>query len=627
MKRFLFCLFFILIFTSAYSQDGAPLLSHYNESRDLEDQNWAICQDDKGVMMFANRRGILTYDGQDEYGFIRIPVIPYSLTYNKSEKRVFVGGDSNYGYIERDEKGFYNYHSLSGDSAKTGIITKIVFTDSTVFFYSEKCISRHDIKSGQLTLRLYQKDNDPFTGMFITPKNVFINVLSDGLHRIEGDTLFPIVTGYLVAGKDVLFSLPYDDKLVLLGMNTGSLSLFDGIKFYYYQIKDNGYLKQSTLSEGLVLSDSLYAFSTLDGGALIVERKSGKLRGLINYQNGLPDDEVFAMGTDKANGLWLSHQYGLTRAELMLPVGNFSIYPGLKGNLITTLWHKGELYVATSEGVYYLSEVKNYTEEEILVRNEKLKVKPLEFNAGTASLKQQTQEVQKARKSILSRIFGKKTGESEQENEPAAARTEAAIKPEVVVSENQPAEPEYIRKKVTRISSIGHSFVKVAGISEKCKQLVPAGDKIIASTTRGLFLITNHGSKPLVTDRYINFVSADETGSLYWVASADGYFYVTPDRTGWKIVTPDRSFNKPLYSITSEKPNTIWAGSDNKAYRIEFRGDKADPIYREYKLNNEFPLRYFVDEVNDTLFLFTESGISYYSSAGDFVEYGNVQSS
>ncbi len=84
----------------------------------------------------------------------------------------------------------------------------------------------------------------------------------------------------------------------------------------------------------------------------------------------LPDDEIFALGIDNNHGLWLSHQYGLTRADLSLPVENFSIYPGLKGNLITSLWHNNELYVATSEGVYYLNEVKNYSQVEVLVQRE-----------------------------------------------------------------------------------------------------------------------------------------------------------------------------------------------------------------------------------------------------------------
>ena len=126
----------------------------------------------------------------------------------------------------------------------------------------------------------------------------------------------------------------------------GNLSLFDGIKFYVYPVRDDGYLKQNTLSDGISISDSLYAFSTLDGGAIVVAKRSGVVRKTINYQRGLPDDEIYALGTDNNNGLWLSHQFGLTRAELMLPIGNLTMYKGLLGNLISSVWHNNELYVA-----------------------------------------------------------------------------------------------------------------------------------------------------------------------------------------------------------------------------------------------------------------------------------------
>ncbi|MBI5008991.1 MAG: hypothetical protein HZB98_04955 [Bacteroidia bacterium] len=341
--------------------------------RGQDGQSWAICQDGEGVMLFANRRGIMTFDGQD-WNFIRMPAVPYSISYSTVNNRVYAGCDNNYGFLEKDEKGFYTYTSLSGDSADVGLISRINTTDSTIWFYSETAISRHNLQSGQLERRFKSDVAKPFTGMFITPKNSFINVYSKGLFRVEADTLFPIVTGYLLEEEEVLFSLPYNNKMVLLGMGNGSLSLFDGIKFYDFGIKDDGYLRDNILTDGVVFTDSLYAFSTVDGGAIVVEKNTGKLNATINYQNGLPDDEVYAIAADNRRGLWLSHQYGLSRAALRLPVGNFSIYPGLLGNLSGSLWHNNELYVATSEGVFYLDEVKNYGEVEVLVK-EKVIVK------------------------------------------------------------------------------------------------------------------------------------------------------------------------------------------------------------------------------------------------------------
>lgn len=622
MKKILSLVSIILIVCTLKAQEGAPLLTNFKESTEIENQSWAICQDDNDVMLFANRRGILTFDGQS-WNLITIPTVPYSLKYNPKEKKVYVGGDNNYGYLARDDKGIYHYFSISGDSSSTGLISRIIFTDSTVYFYGEQCISRHNITTERLELRLRQKDNKPFAGMFITPKNTFINISSEGLYRLESDTLFPIVTGYLSKNYEILFSLPYSNNLVLLGKSNGDLSLFDGIKYYDYQIKDEDYLRQNILSEGLSISDSLYAFSTLEGGALVIEKKNGNLKFTINYINGLPDDEIFALGVDNNHGLWLSHQYGLTRADLRIPVANFSIYPGLKGNLINSIWQNKVLYVATSEGVYYLKEVKNYTEVEVLVKKEGYTSNPRSEVIRNTPLKLQVKEPQKTRKSIFSQIFGKKSVTSATE----------ATKVSPVVQEQEPViirppeiklpEPKYFKKVPGRLKSVNYIYSKIEGLNEKCKQLVPAGNEILASTNRGLFIISGDTAKAIVNNVYINYISSKSKDNKYYIATPAGYFYVSPDGANrWSVVYPDKSFNHPVYSIVSTDENTIWAGSDNIAFRINLIDGIPSGNPDRFSIKSDLPQRYIIEFVNDTVFLFTSSKVRFYDhSLNSFLDY------
>ncbi|MGC1391338.1 MAG: SpoIIE family protein phosphatase [Bacteroidales bacterium] len=616
MKKVLLQISLLLLAYTLKAQEGAPLLTNFKESSEIENQSWAICQDNYNVMLFANRRGIATFDGNG-WDLITIPAIPFSLKYNAQEKIVYVGGENNYGYLSRDEKGIYRYYSISGDSSSVGLISRILFTDSTVYFFGEQSISRHNIKTGKLELRLRQKENEPFTGMFITPKNTFINVLSKGLYRLESDTLFPIVTGYLSKDDEILFSLPYDNNLVLVGKSNGDLSLFDGIKYYDYKIKDEGYLRQNVLSEGLLISDSLYAFSTLDGGALVVEKKSGKVKHAINYINGLPDDEVFALGVDNNHGLWFSHQYGLTRADLTLPVANFSIYPGLKGNLISSIWHNNELYVATSEGVFYLKEVKKYTEVEVLVKNEESPGAPGKAVLRNLPVQQLVKEPQKTRKSIFAQIFGKKpvtsVAQISQEKEQPLNNLPAIILPE----------PKYFKKISGRLKSINYVFTKVDGLNEKCKQMTSAGSEILATTNKGIYVISGHSAKIVVSNRYINNISSKSEDNKYYVATAEGYFYITPDfKNGWKAIYPDKTFTHSIYSIISNDKNTIWAGSDNIVYRIRLNYGLPAESAESYTIKHDSPQRYIVEFVNDTVFLFSLSEVSYFSqSLNSFVEY------
>ncbi|MBK7133772.1 MAG: SpoIIE family protein phosphatase [Bacteroidales bacterium] len=606
MRKFILLVSFLLVVSLLKAQQGAPLLTHFYESRDIENQNWAICQDEYNVMLFANRKGISAFDGQD-WTSVRIPVIPYTMRANPKDGKIFVGGENNYGYIEKDQAGLYKYISVSGDEAGIGVITRIIFNDSVVWFYGEQSVSRHNLNDNKLELRLKSPDDSPFTGMFVTPKNTFINRLNSGLFRLESDTLFPIVTGYLTENIDILFSLPYDQNRVLVGLSNGKLQLFDGIKYYDYQVKDEGYLRDNILSEGIMMGDSLYAFSTLDGGALVIDKKSGEVRFTINNQNKLPDDEIYAIGQDRSGGLWLSHQYGLSRAELKLPVGNFSIYPGLTGNLTTSLWFKGELFVGTSEGVYYLTAVRNYAEVQVLVKNDAASAVAQTVNQSA------TQEQQGTRKSIFTRIFGKKiTKEKSSEAASPSASVSAAAK--------KPAET-FTKKTVNKLKSINYIYKRVDGFNEKCRQLVATDYGILAATNKGLLVINNHKAETIAQDRYVNFISWQPVKDRYYIASGDGYFSVRYSGGKWISESPDPAFSDPVYSLAITSAGDLWLGVDNAALLTDLQGSGGSVKYTSVSIKSDFPQRYLVDAVNDSVFLYTESGVYYYQKqSAAFVE-------
>jgi serine phosphatase RsbU (regulator of sigma subunit) len=602
-KLFSLLLLSVLITGRLQAQEGATPLTHFQESRDIEDQSWAICQDGYKTMLFANRRGIMTFDGQ-KWDFVRMPAVAYSLSYSAVDNRVYTGCDNNYGYLEKDEKGFYQFRSMNEDTSAVGLISKIFVTDSTIWFYSETAISRHNVKSGALEKRYKNKDGSSFTGMFLTPSNIFINVSSEGLYRIEADTLFPIVTGYLTKDESILFSLPYDSKQVLLGLGNSSIKIFDGIKYHDSNIKDEGYLTENILSDGIAVNDSLYAFSTVNGGCIVTYKKTGSLCATINYQNGLPDDEVYAISSDDQTGLWISHQFGLSRAALKLPAGNFSIYPGLSGNLSSVLWHNNELYVATSEGVFYLDEVRNYGEVEVMVKNEKAVSGP----AAVSPSSQAQPETGKAKRGLLSKIFGKKESTSKKTAE-ESTKTAAP-------------EPQFVSKKISRLKSINYIYRRVSGINEKCLQMVSASGGILVSTNNGLFFINEHRAVVVEREVYVNHISKKLKGDRFYIATADGYFYVTFNSGKWNVIYPDRKFTQPLYSVTADSKDVLWAGGNNVVYSFITAAGKEQPEYETYSVQNDYPNKYIVENINDTIFLFTEGRIFCFSQSGNnFNEY------
>lgn len=614
MNRFLLFVLYFFYAAAATAQQGTPILTDFSQSRNIENQNWALCQDDNQIMLFANRKGILTFDGE-EWVNIRMPVVPYSLRKNPSDRRIYLGGDNHFGYITKNESETYRYHSLSDNTSGTGVITRILFGYPSVWFYSEQTVIRYNTDTDTIALRLDSKPGHPFTGMLVMTDNIFVNVLGKGLHRIDNDTLFPIVTGYLTENTSILFSLPYNDELVLVGLGNGTLSLFDGMKYYDYPLKDDGYLKENILSEGICLADTAYAFSTLEGGAVIVRKKSGEVLFTINNQNGLPDDEIFAIGDDNSGGLWLSHQYGLSRADLSLPVRSFCIYPGLNGNLTSALKYDNELYVATSEGVFYLSEVRSYDQIEVRVRNKSLSDADQDFE-----LRQEeendlvTSDPEKpqvnTRSNIFNRIFGKRpeTDTDADSDKPSAAQGGSpATGPSV----------SYTTKTINRLREINHEYRKVEGLNEKCRQLVPIPGGMLAATNRGLYVIRQHKAYLLTPSRYINHISWKAENDRYYISTSDGYFSIVQKNRGWITEFPDPGFTSPAYSVITDRTGSLWIGSDNTVYRAGQADGESQVTYKRYNVENDYPERFTLDLINDTLFLFTESEIYYFDYEAD----------
>ncbi len=615
MKRSLALILFFFIMMAVHAQQGSPLLTHFSESREIENQSWAICQDQDQVMLFANRKGISAFDGLS-WKNIRIATIPYTMQKNPADNRIYIGGDGDYGYIEKDETDEYRYVSLSDDLGGAGIITKIVFSDSIIWFYSDQLIVRYNTTTEKQDLRLIAKPGFPFTGMFVTSRNAFINVMDKGLHRVESDTLFPIVTGYLTEKTDILFSLPYSKTMVLTGRSDGTLALFDGIKYYDYNIRDDGYLIQNILFEGISLGDTAYTFSTLEGGVIIVQKNTGKVLYTINNQSELPDDEVFAIGSDNSGGLWISHQYGLTRADLSLPMENYSIFPGLKGNLTSALRYSGELYVASSEGVFYLAEVRSFDEVEYLVK--KTTYVPVEGQKirsvpETEKEAEPETEQQPKRKNIFSKIFGRKTETInpppvEEKAETNNNKNVKAAKKKVV---------RYTRKTVSKLKSVNFVYNKVEGLNEKCRQLVATPYGILAATNKGLFFIRDHKSVPLIPGKYITYIRWQPYEGVYYIASNEGCYFVRYLDGKWTSESLDPAFTNPIYSITRENSKTIWLGGQDSVFKAELNNDSTVRYYVSYTVNKEFPDRYVLRLLKDTIFLFTESEIHYYDRSSD----------
>ncbi|MDX2414058.1 MAG: SpoIIE family protein phosphatase [Bacteroidales bacterium] len=604
MKRYI-GLILLLYPLLSFAQEGTPFISHFNETGRYDLQNWAICQGDHGLMYFANRHGLLTFDG-NRWVNKRLSVTPLTLGKDPYSNTIYIGGRGSFGYLVHEAKDGISYTKISADSTDTGIISEILFKEKVIIFSGEDAVYLYDRETASIVAGWTARKDQPFSGATYINDKLYINVAGKGLHRIDSDTLFPIVTGYLTENDEILFTLPYSDDKILLGTSDNKLALFDGIKYYDYNLSQENYLENNVLNKGLVLGDSLYAFSTLYGGAIVVNKKSAEVLHTINYRTGLPDDEVFAMASDNNSGLWLSHSYGISRIDLRLPLRSYSGFPGLEGIPIVTARFNKKLYVATNTGLFILEEVKSYKDVEVFYRvtREAETKTPVKHEQAVEEVT--TETAKKERGNIFNRLFKKKQKENE-------ALSKDEVKDETpIVEELKPEAPKTVLRKrtVSELQSISWMYKKVDGIDTRCSSLRLIGNSLFAIAGTGLYEVEDKVAKLIYSDRSINAIAVKD--ELMVAASENG---LTGINLAGKSEDEIKIFNHdtPVYSLAFSKNGVLWAGGNNIIYCFE---QAEGGRYREkgwYYHDSDFMEQCRIDIVNDTVFHFSESGIFYFS--------------
>ncbi len=626
---------------TAFSQTGNPFITNFKLPEGVENQNWAIVQDNSGMLFFANRKGILTFDGL-EWDFVNRKDIPYYLIYEPVTERVFAGCYGSYGYLGKNNFGNFDYHVISSEFSEVGVITNILFDESHLYFYSDQTISRLAIQNFD-DKEIWRSENDhPFTGMALLNGKVYVNIHEKGLYVIDGNSFLPVPGGDLIDRDEILFSLPFNERQILIATDNSFLYLFDGTELTDYIIEDENYIMESVLCGGVTLHEQDIALATLTGGCLIIKKESGETQFTLNYQTGLPDDEIYAIGKDQSNGLWLSHEFGASRIDFSVPVWSYSSYPGLEGNLIAVLDFNNTIYVASSEGIYFLNEVKDYKEIEILVKKreplEPLEVRktrqPARQRYQPSGVKQETQQAEaeqeqeeESKKGLLSRLFRKK-GEEEQEPKDTLKRQPTEMLPVIEEPDEKPSEvapssiqdepvAQYTTHRTYALQSISHKFTKIENLDDKCRQLVQFRDQILVATNTGLYRIQNNEVKFIATYTYIHYIHPSQhIPGLFYVGTPEGAFTVNFNQGEWEV---NRNFfpgDEPVYSIY-ETPEGIWLGSETKAFRLSYPPDQLKKEATTYLFPSEYSERVIVRGRNQKPVFLLSTGCYVYDPEKD----------
>ena len=154
MKRIYFCLFLFVLIVSAQNAFAYKPSGHTYVSKDYKGHqvNYDAVFDDNGLLYVANAYGVLEFDG---YNWTTIKLhssrCPFSLC-KANDGRIYVGGDNEIGYIEKNKQGVSVYHSLShlihNNNGKIGDwIAYCIEYKNKIYFVDQHAIYIYDGKN------------------------------------------------------------------------------------------------------------------------------------------------------------------------------------------------------------------------------------------------------------------------------------------------------------------------------------------------------------------------------------------------------------------------------------------------------------------------------------------------
>ncbi|WP_020602777.1 hybrid sensor histidine kinase/response regulator [Spirosoma spitsbergense] len=365
----------VLVLTMAFSvrsqPAGLPFIQHYDPNTyRAHPESRAIVQDGQGMLYVGNQHGLLTFDGSN-WQLTGVPGQAVRSLAVDSTDRLYIGTDTNFGYLRVDGQGKHRYISLS-DKLPSGqftpsAVTWITCSDRGVYFGTGKAVY------------YYQPDRaNPFSqwkttlgfqhGSFV--QNRLIVQTKDGRvlqASAEPDTLTPS-TSTLTAmpGTDRLIHeriaavLPYPNNRLLFVTCQGGLFLYNPKQAALtpFQTQADGWLHQARVFRAIYVWNGMthrYMIGSAKDGVRILDEQGHEIQR-ITESNGLHRNAVLSLFYDREKSLWVGTSSGLDRIEINLPVSRFESSFNVRSTVRAIRRHEGQLFIGTGLGLYSWSE-------------------------------------------------------------------------------------------------------------------------------------------------------------------------------------------------------------------------------------------------------------------------------
>jgi serine phosphatase RsbU (regulator of sigma subunit) len=351
MRHLFYILFVLSTLKIGYSQHthiGSYFLTNYSPTDyKAGNQNWAIIQDDNGIMYFGNNEGILEFDGQN---WRKIDPAYIVSAEKDSNGIIYMGGRENLGYLQTKPNGSVAFksikHLITDTSYSIRYIRNIVFHEDKVWFNDENGhILVYDgnkitVKRLENWIGLFKKQNDT---LYVQTKQ--------SLGYYENGKYIKLPKGEIFANLSLRNIHRINNKTIIVTRTQG-----------LFIRTQNGFEPWRTSIDNLIKESQVYVsgsvrnqiiLGTVESGVIAINEYGQKIFHM-NEKSGMINHDHCSIFVDREGNIWSGLEFGISQIYFNSPFSYFNEASGLNNSAIYSIGlHNDKLFVGTARGLYY----------------------------------------------------------------------------------------------------------------------------------------------------------------------------------------------------------------------------------------------------------------------------------
>jgi ligand-binding sensor domain-containing protein/DNA-binding CsgD family transcriptional regulator len=337
----------------AISQNTIALPEIVNYSKQVYKagtQNWDICQDNNGLLYFANNEGLLSFDGT----YWRLYPLPNKTIVRSvalgNDHKIYVGAQDEIGYFSPDNTGQLTYHSLINLIPQTHrsfsdvwdicCINKQVFfrSNQKIFLYSDDKIIVYPtgewLFMGKSHNGIIAQDSDD--NLLVFKNGVWSTILKN-----NGLPAGSIITSSIEMGRDATIITTLKNGIYVLG----------GSNCTRMTSPDLDKIVTQTIYTARRIDEDRIALGTNMMGCYIIDNKGTLVQHFSRFE-GLQNNNALCVFADRNKNVWLGLDNGIDFVAYNSSIK--SIFPDNQneGSGYSCIIHNNILYIATTSGLY-----------------------------------------------------------------------------------------------------------------------------------------------------------------------------------------------------------------------------------------------------------------------------------